>query len=304
MSRAIGFIGLGAMGKPMSLNLIKKGFSLWVYDILPEKMKPLIAQGARACGSGREVAANCSVVITILPAPPDVKAAVFGEKGLMEAMKPGSTLIEMSTIDPLTSREVAHSLAEKGASMLDAPVARGVPAAESGTLSIFVGGERKVFETCLEILKAMGTDIFHVGNVGCGHVVKMVNNLILGGTMAVLSEALVLGVKAGVKPALLYEALCAGSAGSFALKNQVGQSVMKGIFEEGRFSVDYLMKDIGLALETGKNLHVPLPFGALAMQAYESARAAGKSKKYYPVVITQWEELTGVKVRGEGSDSF
>ncbi len=299
MSRTIGFIGLGAMGKPMSLNLVKKGFSLWVYDILPEKMKPLIAQGARACGSGREVATNCPVVITILPAPPDVKAAVLGEKGVLEGMKPGSTLIEMSTIDPLTSREVSHSLAEKGASMLDAPVARGVPAAESGTLSIFVGGERKVFGACLEILKAMGTDIFHVGNAGCGHVVKMVNNLILAGTMAVLSEALVLGVKAGVKPALLYEALCEGSAGSFALKNQVGQSVMKGIFEEGRFSVDYLMKDIGLALETGKNLHVPLPFGALAMQAYESARAAGKSQKYYPVVITQWEELTGVKVRGE-----
>jgi len=300
MTRAIGFIGLGAMGKPMALNLIKKGFFLWVYDILPEKMKPLIAQGARACGSGQEVAASCPVVITILPAPPDVKAAVLGEKGVMEGMKPGATLIEMSTIDPLTSREVAHSLAEKGASMLDAPVARGVPAAESGTLSIFVGGEKKVFEACLEILKAMGTDIFHVGNGGCGHVVKMVNNLILGGTMALLSEALVLGVKAGVKPALLHEALSEGSAGSFALKNQVGQSVMKGIFEEGRFSVDYLMKDIGLALETGKNLHVPLPFGALAMQAYESARAAGKSKKYYPVVITQWEELTGVKVRGEG----
>jgi len=300
MVKEIGFIGLGAMGKPMALNLIQKGFSLWVYDIIQEKMKPLRTQGARACGSSQEVAATCPVVITILPAPPDVRAAVLGKGGVIEGIKAGCTLIEMSTIDPLTSREVAQALTAKGARMLDAPVARGVPAAEAGTLSIFVGGDKKVYGEYLEVLKAMGTDIFHVGGVGCGHVVKMVNNLILAGTMAILSESLVLGVKAGVKPDLLYEALCEGSAGSFALKNMVGKSVLKGIFAEGRFPVDYMMKDLGLALETGKSLHVPLPFGALAMQAYESARAAGKGKKYYPVVITQWEELTGVKVRSEG----
>jgi len=300
MAKSIGFIGLGAMGKPMALNLIKKGFALWVYDIVQEKMKPLIAQGAGACGSSREVAEGCPIIITILPAPPDVRRAVLGKEGVIEGIKPGAILIEMSTIDPITSREVAQALAAKGARMLDAPVARGVPAAEAGTLSIFVGGDKKVYEECQEILKAMGTDIFHVGEVGCGHVVKMVNNLILAGTITVLSESLVLGVKAGVKPDLLYEALCEGSAGSFALKNQIGQSVMKGVFEEGRFPVDYMIKDLGLAMETGKSLHVPLPFGALAMQVYESARAAGKGKKYYPVVITQWEELTGVKVRNEG----
>lgn len=300
MARDIGFIGLGAMGKPMASNLIKKGFFLWVYDLIPEKMSPLMAQGAKAGKSPREVAANCSLIITILPAPADVRTAVFGKDGLLEGLKPGSTLMEMSTIDPLTSREVAEALADKGARMLDAPVARGVPAAVAGTLSIFVGGDQKVYEECLEVLNALGTDIFHVGGVGCGHVVKMVNNLILAGTVALLSEALVLGVKAGVKPDHLYAALSEGSAGSFALKNQIGQAVMKGIFEEGRFSVDYMMKDLGLALETGKSLHVPLPFGALAMQVYESARAAGKSKKYYPVVITQWEELAGVKMRQEG----
>ena len=178
----------------------------------------------------------------------------------MAGLKPGSTLIEMSTIDPLTSREVAAKLEERGGHMLDAPVARGVPAAVAGTLSIFVGGKKKVYEECLDILKAMGPDIFHVGEV-------------------------------------LFEALGAGSAGSFARQNQIGQFVLKGLFPEGRFSVDYMMKDLGLALETAKGLHVPLPFTALAMQVYESARAAGKSKKYYPVVITQWEDLTGVKVR-------
>jgi 3-hydroxyisobutyrate dehydrogenase-like beta-hydroxyacid dehydrogenase len=299
MKRIIGFIGLGAMGKPMALNLIKKGFSLWIYDLVEEKMKPLISQGARACGSSREVAANCPVIITILPGPEDVRAAVLGKEGVIEGIKPKATLIEMSTIDPLTTREVAAALSTKGVAMLDAPVARGVPAAVGGTLSIFVGGEKKVLEECLDVLKAMGTDIFHVGETGCGHVVKMINNLILGGTVALLAEALVLGVKAGVKPKLLYEALCEGSAGSFALKNQVGQSVLKGIFEEGRFSVYYMMKDLGLALETGRGLHVPLPIAALAMQVYESVRAAGKNKMYYPVVITQWEELAGVEVRTE-----
>ncbi|MBI5967496.1 MAG: NAD-binding protein [Deltaproteobacteria bacterium] len=300
MARDIGFIGLGAMGKPMALNLIRKGFRLRVYDIVQEKMKPLIAQGARACGSPREMAEDCPIIITIVPAPPDVRCAVLGKEGVIEGIKPGATLIEMSTIDPITSREVAQALAAKGARILDAPVARGVPAAQAGTLSIFVGGDKKVYQECLEILRAMGTDIFHVGAVGCGHVVKMVNNLILAGTIALLSESLVLGVKAGVKPDLLYEALCEGSAASFALKNQIGQSVMKGVFEEGRFPVDYMIKDLGLAMETGKSLHVPLLFGALAMQVYESARAAGKGQKYYPVVITQWEELTGVKVRSEG----
>lgn len=297
MAKEIGFIGLGAMGKPMALNLLRKGFSLMVYDIVPEKMVPLTSQGARAGGSSKEVAAHCQVVITILPGPAEVRTAILGENGLITAVKPGSTLIEMSTIDPLTSREVATKLMEKGVNMLDAPVARGVPAAVAGTLSIFVGGKKEVYEECLDILKAMGTDIFHVGEVGCGHVVKMINNLILGSTVALLSEALVLGVKAGVKPRILFAALCAGSAGSFALQNQIGQSVLKGLFPEGRFSVDYMMKDLGLALETGKGLHVPLPFTALAMQVYEAVRAAGKNQKYYPVVITQWEDLVGVQVR-------
>ncbi len=302
MGKEVGFIGLGAMGKPMALNLIKKGYSLQVYDIVREKMKPLTSQGARACRSSREVAAKCPVVITILPAPPEVRAAVLGKNGVIEGIKPGSTLIEMSTIDPLTSREVAVILKGKDIHMLDAPVARGVPAAVTGTLSIFVGGEKAVYDQCLDILKAMGTDIFHVGEAGCGHVVKMVNNLILGATMALLSEALVLGVKAGVKPKLLHEALCEGSAASLVLKNQVGESVLKGIFEEGRFSVDYLMKDLGLALETGKGLQVPLPFTSLAMQIYESVRVAGKNKQYYPVVITRWEELAGVQVRAENQE--
>jgi 3-hydroxyisobutyrate dehydrogenase-like beta-hydroxyacid dehydrogenase len=299
MGKEIGFIGLGAMGKPMAMNLIKKGFSLWVYDVIPEKMNPLVSQGAKACSSSREVASLCPVLITILPGPANVRSAVLGKEGVIEGIETGAILIEMSTIDPITGREVAEALRAKGASMLDAPVARGVPAAVAGTLSIFAGGEKKIHDQCLEVLKAMGTDIFHVGGIGCGYVVKMINNQILGGTMALLSEALVLGVKAGVSPKSLHEALCEGSAGSFALKNQVGQSVLKGIFEEGRFSVDYMMKDLGLALETGKGLHVPLPFTALAIQIYESVRAAGKSKKYYPVVITQWEELAGVQVRTE-----
>lgn len=297
MSKVIGFIGLGAMGKPMALNLLKKGFELIVYDIVPEKMSPLTSSGARRASSPKEVAAQCPVIITILPGPQEVRLAVLGDEGIIAGIRPNSTLIEMSTIDPLTSREVAAKLAQKEVNMLDAPVARGVPAAIAGTLSIFVGGKKEVYEDCLEILKVMGTDIFHVGEVGCGHVVKMINNLILASTVGVLSEALVLGVKAGVNPKILFEALCAGSASSFALQNQIGQSVLKGLFPEGRFSVDYMMKDLGLALETGKSLHVPLPFTALAMQVYESARAVGKSKKYYPVVITQWEELTGVQVR-------
>jgi 3-hydroxyisobutyrate dehydrogenase len=293
----IGFIGLGAMGGPMAKNLVKKGFGLTVFDVVTEKMEPLKGVGAEGAASGKEVAEKCPIIITMLPSSPHVNEAVLGPKGIFEGVQKGSVLIDMSTIDPITTREIARILEEKGAEMLDAPVARGVPAAVAGTLVIYVGGKKEVFDRHREILAAMGTDIYHVGNIGTGEVVKIVNNLMVAVTTCALAEAMVLGVKAGVKPDILFEALSSGSGNSFVLQNHFKNNVMKGKFEEGVFPVDYMLKDLNLALSTGNQLRVPLHFAALSAQQYILAGASGESKKYHPAVIRPLEKLVGVEVR-------
>jgi len=293
----IGFIGLGAMGGPMAKNLVKKGFGLTVFDVVTEKMEPLKGVGAEGAASGKEVAEKCPILITMLPSSPHVNEAVLGPKGIFEGVQKGSVLIDMSTIDPITTREIARILEEKGVEMLDAPVARGVPAAVAGTLVIYVGGKKEVFDRHREILAAMGTDIYHVGDIGTGEVVKIVNNLMVAVTTCALAEAMVLGVKAGVKPDILFEALSSGSGNSFVLQNHYKNNVMKDKFEEGVFPVDYMLKDLNLALSTGNQLRVPLHFAALSAQQYILAGASGESKKYHPAVIRPLEKLVGVEVR-------
>lgn len=299
MEGKIGFIGLGAMGKPMASNLIKKGSNLVVFDIVPEKMEPLKALGAEGATSCKEVAERCSVVITIVPSSPHVREAILGKNGVIEGIRKGSVVIDMSTIDPITTQEVAKMLQEKGVDMLDAPVARGVPAAIAGTLVVYVGGKKEVFEKSRGILAAMGTDIYHMGDIGSGEVCKIINNLVVATTTPALAEAMVLGVKAGVKPDVLFEALSSGSANSFVLQNHFKNCVMKGKFEEGVFPVDYMLKDLGLALSTAAALRVPLHFAALAAQHYILAGASGESQKYHPAVIRPMEKLAGVEVRSE-----
>ena len=302
MAREIGFIGLGAMGSPMSKNLIEKGYKLTVYDIVNERMEASVKLGADATRSSKEVAERSDVIIIIVPSSPHVREVILGKGGVIEGVKRGSVVIDMSTIDPLTTREIARILSDKGVEMLDAPVARGVPAAMAGALAIFVGGEQEVYEKCKDILSAMGKDIHYVGDSGAGEVVKIVNNLILATTMCSLAEALVLGVKAGVEPGVLVNALSQGSANSFVLENHVKKFVLKGKFEKGVFPVDYMIKDLDLALVTGAGHHVPLYFGSLACQAYELARAAGYNERYHPAVIRPLEELTGVKIRADLED--
>ena len=299
MKEKIGFIGLGAMGGPMSRNLLKKGYKLTVFDIVKARVETAVEEGAEAARSSREVAEKSDIIVTMVPSSPHVREVILGKEGVLEGVKGGSIVIDMSTIDPVTTREISQLLADKGVEMLDAPVARGVPAAVAGTLVIFVGGKKGVYEKCKDILSAMGTDIHYVGESGAGEVVKIVNNFIVATTMCSLAEALVLGVKAGVKPDVLFKALSQGSANSFVLQNHVKNCVMKGKFEKEVFPVDYMIKDLDLALVTGAKYHVPLYFGSLATQAYERARAAGYSERYHPVVIKTLEELTGVEVRGD-----
>jgi 3-hydroxyisobutyrate dehydrogenase len=295
----VAFIGLGAMGGPMAINLAKKGFPLVVFDIIAERMGMMKAAGAETAASCREAAERCPVVITMLPASAHVREAVLGKGGVAEGIQRGSLLIDMSTIDPMTTREISQVLEGKGAEMLDAPVARGVPAAVAGTLVIYVGGKKEVFDRQRPIFASMGTDIYHVGDVGSGEVVKIVNNIMVAVTTCALAEAMVLGVKAGVKPDILFEALSSGSGNSFVLQSHYKNNVMKGKFEEGVFPVDYMLKDLDLALSTGNKLRIPLHFAALAAQEYISAGALGESRNYHPAVIRPLEKLAGVEVRSE-----
>lgn len=298
----VGFIGLGAMGGPMAANLVKKGFVTAVYDIDTERVASLTGQGAEAGASCKDVAEKSDIIVTMLPSSPHVREAVLGQSGIAEGVRAGAALIDMSTIDPLTTKEMEKALLERGAKMLDAPVARGVAAAVAGSLAVFVGGDEETFERCKPVISAMATDIHYVGDLGSGEVVKLVNNLILAVTVCALAEGLVLGVKAGVDPGKLFKALSQGSANSFALQNHFRKFVYEGKFEQGVFPVKYILKDLGLVLETAERIGVPQYFGALASQTYQQASAAGYADRYYPVVVKILEELTGVEVRADLSD--
>ncbi len=298
MIKKVGFIGLGEMGDPMSRNLIKAGLELWVCDVVPERAAGLVKAGAHAAASPAEAARNTEASIVMVPASAHVREVVWGRAGLMEGVGARHVCLIMSTIDPMTVHEAAQKLAQKGAQTIDAPVARSRAAAEAGSLVIFVGGEEPVYEACRPLLAIMGRDILYVGGLGNGQVVKIINNMILGITVAVLAEGLVLGVKAGVDPDVLVTALEAGSASSFALKHHLKTYAMKDDLE-GRFPVNYIMKDLDLALSTGQHHHVPLVFTALAQQMYERARASGWEDLYYPVILHDLENLTGVKVRSK-----
>lgn len=299
MKPRVGFIGLGAMGKPMATNLLRKGFQVRVFDLAfqEEQMQYWSDQGAETANSAKEVAESAQAIITMLPKSENVEAAVLGDSGVIEGIIEGSTVIDMSTIDPITSKRVAKALAVKKVEMLDAPVARSVKAAEEGTLAIFVGGKKEILEKYRGILESMGTDIFHTGGLGTGEVVKIVNNLIVAGTMSLLSEALVLGVKAGVSADILFNCLGAGSANSFVLQHHVREAVMKGEFKEGVFPVSYMLKDLDLALRTAASYNVPMYFTALSTQFYQQSICRGDKDRYHPIVIRSLEDLSGVEVR-------
>jgi 3-hydroxyisobutyrate dehydrogenase len=299
MKEKIGFIGLGAMGFPMAKNVMKKSYHLTAYDIDQKRLEAISGFGAAPAASAREVAERSDIIITMVPSSPHAREAILGEEGVIRGIREGAIVIDMSTIDPVTTRDISAQLSAKGIEMIDAPVVRGVRGATEGTLAIYVGGKPEVFETCKPLLSTMGTDIEYCGTTGAGEIVKIINNLIIGVSMCSLAEALVLGVKAGVDPEVLFRTLSKGSANSFVMQNHVKNFVMKGKFDEGVFPVDYIMKDLNLALVTAEKYQVPQYFASLAYQAYGHARAAGFAKQYYPAVIQVLEKLAGVEVRGE-----
>jgi len=296
MAHKIGFIGLGMMGLPMVKNLIKAGHSLIVYDVDRAAMDSLSDSEALKASSPAELSAQSEITITMLPSTPHVKEVATGPQGILEGIKAGSIYIDMSTILPTYTRELATIFKSAECKMLDAPVSRGQPAAIKGTLSIMVGGEKEIFDQCLDVFKAMGTDIYYCGQSGNGAVVKLVNNLMIGIIAPAISEALVMGIKGGVKLETILEVIKGSSSNSWMLENFFPLTVFNGSFKPG-FKLDLMKKDLGLVHEFALQLPVPLFLGALSQQLFEIAHMEGIGDLDFTSISQIYENLAGVKPR-------
>lgn len=292
----VGFIGLGKMGRPMSLNILKKGFPLTVSNRSRAVVDDVAKQGARAAAGPADVAANAEVICLCLPVPATVEEVVLGKGGVIDAIKPNSVVVDFSTIGPGTCRAVAERLREKDCWYVDAPVSGGTTGAEAGTLTVMTGGERAQYDRVLPVLQAVGKKIVYAGPVGAGAVVKLMNQLLVGVNLAGAAEAMVLGVKAGVDATLLYETIASATGNSLQLQRCFPDLIMKGKFDP-MFSVDLLHKDIALGLEVGKETRVRMLLSALALQVFEEAREAGFGGEDIAAVIRPLERLAGVEVR-------
>ena len=291
----IGFIGLGIMGCPMARNLLKKGYSLTVYDIVPEKVDELVEAGAKAGSSNKDVAEKSEIIITMLPNSPEVKEAVLGQDGVLDGARPGTILIDMSSIAPLASKEVAERAKQKKVVMLDAPVSGGEPKAVEGTLAIMVGGPAETFEEVRDILSVMGASVTRVGEIGSGNTTKLANQIIVALNIAAMSEAMVLATKAGVDPKNVFEAIRGGLAGSTVLDAKMPLA-LEGNFKPG-FRIELHIKDMANALDTAHELGVPVPLSSVVMEVMQALKVDGKGADDHGGIIQFYEKLAHVEVR-------
>jgi 3-hydroxyisobutyrate dehydrogenase len=291
----VGFIGIGQMGKHMAGHILAAGYDLTVNDLFKQAAEPLLAKGAHWAETPREVARSCELVFSSVPAPKDVEEVVYGANGLKSGWKPGDIYVDMSTNSPTTMRRIAADAKKMNVSVLDAPVSGGTAGAEKGTLAIMVGGDAATMEKTRQVLLTMGRSIFPVGPLGCGNIAKLVNNLISLTNNAVTAEGFVLGVKAGIDPKVLWEIVRVSTGNNWSLE-QMPESIFKDNFEPG-FKLSLGRKDMGLALDLGKEIGVPLSIGAVVQKGLDAALAAGYADKSVQAVILPLEEETGVKVR-------
>jgi 2-hydroxy-3-oxopropionate reductase len=295
MNKKIGFIGLGIMGKPMSKNLLKAGYDVTVCDINAAAVNEVVALGAKVATTPKDVAAQTEIIITMLPNSPQVKAVVLGENGIIEGARPGTIVVDMSSIAPLAAQEVAKALAAKNVEMLDAPVSGGEPKAIDATLSIMVGGKQAIFDECLPILKCMGASALLVGDVGAGNVTKLANQIIVALNIAALSEALVLATKAGVDPELVFNAIKGGLAGSTVM-NAKAPLMLDRKFDPG-FRINLHIKDLANVMETAHDIGVPLPLTSGVMEILQALKIDGLGNADHGAIVKYYEKLSQVEVR-------
>jgi 2-hydroxy-3-oxopropionate reductase len=291
MAQVVGFIGLGIMGRPMARNLIKAGYSLVVHSRSRGPIDEIVKAGARAAGSAKDVAAQCDVLITMLPNSPDVEQVALGPGGIIEGARQGLLYADMSTISPIVSQKVGKALEAKGVAMLDAPVSGGEKGAIDGALSIMVGGDKAVFERVLPVFQAMGKTITLLGPLGFGGFTKLANQIIVAVNLTALAEALTLGKKAGLDRELLLTALAGGLAGSKCL-DQKKPNYVANTYNPG-FKIDLHYKDLGLIMESARALGVPLPATAVVQELFNALRVKGRGGLDHSGVITLLEDLAG-----------
>lgn len=292
----IGFIGLGVMGRPMAKNLAKAGYSLVVWKHIDAKpVSELVATGATEAFSPKQVAEMSDVVITMLPDSAEVEEVILGKNGVLEGSRKGTVIIDMSSISPSSSKKIASEAEKKGVEVLDAPVSGGEPGAIQGTLAIMVGGKEATFNKCLDVLRTMGKTITRVGDAGAGQVVKLSNQIIVALNIAALSEAFVLGTKAGVNPKVIYEAIRTGLAGSNVLEAKISKILQRDFKPGFKMSLHY--KDLKNALEAAGDLKVPLPLTALTKQILISLINDGKGEKDHSAIVNFTERLANAIVK-------
>ncbi|HEU5323037.1 MAG TPA: 3-hydroxyisobutyrate dehydrogenase [Methylomirabilota bacterium] len=287
----VGFIGTGTMGQPMLANLVKKGFAVVAYDVVPEAVQAAVARGAAAAGSSAEAARRSDLVVTMLPSSSHVEAAYLGAGGVVEGIARGRLCVDMSTIDPSVSRRVAARLAERGVRFIDAPVSGGVPRAAAGTLAIMVGGDARDVEEARPVLAAMGANVLHVGPVGSGEVAKLCNNLIAGVATVAVSEAFRIAEGFGLDPKVLTDVIARSSGHTWVMEHMhpvpglVPHAASSHDYAPG-FMVDLMAKDLGLAVNAARELRVPVVVSPAAQQVLRLASSHGLGRRDVTAVYT------------------
>ncbi len=297
MNENIGFIGLGIMGKPMVKNLVKSGMKVTVFDINETTVQECVEFGASGAQSPKEVAAESSIIFTMLPNSNHVKSVITNESGIIQGAKEGTVVVDMSSISPVVSEELANELRNNGIHMLDAPVSGGEPKAIDGTLAIMVGGEEKVYDRVLPVLQHLGKDITLVGGNGCGATAKLANQIMVNVNIAAMSEALVLASKAGIDIEKMYQAIRGGLAGSAVLDAKVPLILERNFVAGGR--IDINMKDLTNVMETAHEMGVPLPLSSQVLEMFSALKVDGKAGDDHGGLVQYYERLANTVVKKE-----
>lgn len=294
MADKVGFVGLGNMGGPMALNLVKAGFELAVHDIDRAKVAPLAAAGATVVDAPSAAAAACRRTICMVETTDQAEAVILGANGFVQSAKQGDLVLCMSTIAPLAARRIAERLAARGIAMLDAPVSGGTHGAAAGTLSVIVGGPAEAFAAAEDLFRAMGKNVFHVGGHGLGLAMKLINNMLGQIQTVAIAEALVFGKKAGLDPKKIYEVISVSTGNSVQFQNRVPRMLARNFSPGG--TIDISFKDQELETGFAKALGMPLLMANLSQQVYQMGRAAGLNKEDGSAIVKIYEQLAGVRI--------
>jgi 3-hydroxyisobutyrate dehydrogenase len=295
MDKTLGFVGVGTMGEPMARNLLKAGYEVLVTDPNPVPVAQLVEEGATAVKSVAEMASRVDVLLSALPTDAIVEQVMVGSEGVAAGGRPGLIVVDTSTVSPLTAQRVSAILADKGIAMLEAPVSGGQVGAVAGTLAIMVGGPREAYEQVLPVLQTIGQSITYIGDHGSALVIKLCNNLIIGAIMTAASEALTMAAKAGIDPGLVHEVLSGATARGWIFNEYMANTVLAGNRAPG-FKLSLEHKDLGLALDYGKEMGVPMFVSALVHQLYTQAQGLGKGDLDFSAIADLYTEATGVSL--------